>query len=189
MNFEEIWPNINKIKGLLCRGQEKWLYNAALQSPGDILEIGSFHGRSTCCLAYGCSGSNKKVYAIDPFDGRSWPKEDPRRLGYYNEFIQNVENCRLSDYVVPMVGTSEDFAAGWNKSISLLFIDGSHHYKDVLFDFSAYFPHVIEGGVVAFHDVHRGHSGVLKAWRELKGQLINHGKCNNLAHGVKRKSS
>src|SRR6185436_20976105 len=70
--FTRVWPSINNIEGLLVSPmQELWLFRTAKSLPHDavIVEIGSFKGRSTCSLAYGCRGTSKHVFAIDTFCG------------------------------------------------------------------------------------------------------------------------
>src|SRR5580658_8078269 len=69
--FRQIWPLIEPIEGFLMQEEAQWLFNAALGLPdtSNLVEIGSYKGRSTCSLALGCQGTNKQVLAIDPFDG------------------------------------------------------------------------------------------------------------------------
>ena len=179
------WPLIDSVPGLLYGMEERWLFDAAWSLPrsANMVEVGSFKGRSTCCLAFGCTGTNKHVYAVDTFDGNSW---DFAERGFLEDFRQNVSRCGLSRYVTPLVGSSNEVGKEWNKPIDLLFIDGSHRYEDVLSDFYAFFPHVAEGGIVAFHDVSEHWPEVLKAWHEvIKGQLSEVGYFNFIGFGRK----
>ena len=50
------------------------------------------------------------------------------------------------------------------KSINILFIDGSHWYKDVKKDFEVYSP--LCNGIIAFHDINHGRSWKKDASRE-----------------------
>ena len=43
-------------------------------------------------------------------------------------------------------------AETWEKPIELLWIDGDHSFQSVKRDFEIFFPHVVEGGIIAFHD-------------------------------------
>jgi predicted O-methyltransferase YrrM len=183
--FQRIWPLIDSVEGHLVPGQEQWLFNAARALPdgSNIVEIGSFKGRSTCCLAFGCRGSRKKIFAVDSFNGNDWdfPERD-----FLKEFQHNLERCGLSNFVEPTVGLSTAVAKTWKKPIHMLFVDGSHRYEDVLADFEGFFPHVADGGLVAFHDVVDTWPGVYEAWNNvLQHRLTDRGSCSTLAFGRK----
>ena len=182
--FGKVWPLIGPIEGWLNDAETRWLFKRALSLPDNtnLVEIGSFKGRSTSCLAFGCRGTNKRVFAVDTFDGGP----DLQRYDSFREFCLNIKRCQLSEYVEPVRGISWELAKTWNKPIHFLFIDGSHLYEDVLADFASFVPHVVPGGIIAFHDVHENHPGVLKAWHEtFKHQLTNIGYCDSIGHGRK----
>src|SRR5450631_4252194 len=69
--FRKVWPLIDPVEGFLAQEEAQWLFNTALDVPdgSNLLEVGSYKGRSTCSLALGCRGTNKRVFAVDPFDG------------------------------------------------------------------------------------------------------------------------
>jgi hypothetical protein len=186
--FRRIWPSIDAIDGLLISpGQEHWLFRAARSLPNGatIVEIGSFKGRSTCCLAYGCRGTKKRVFAVDTFDGND---VDFHRRAFFEEFWHNIQECNLTPYVTPVQGRSSQVAEGWQRPIHLLFIDGSHQYEAVLADFYGFFPYVVPGGTVALHDVVETWPGPLRAWNDVvKHELVNVGNCTTLAYGTKAK--
>jgi predicted O-methyltransferase YrrM len=181
-SFEQIWPMVQTVKGFLTSpAQEEWLYNAASDVDGDILEVGSFMGRSTCCLAYACEGTKRKVYAIDPFyreEHTDLPKE------YEDIFLANVEKCGLAQYVMVMRGRSIEFMSHDFGALGMVFIDGSHEYEDVRSDFFAYSQRVKSGGWIALHDVCT-HEGPTRLWYEVKAFLADTGTCGNLSFGRK----
>jgi predicted O-methyltransferase YrrM len=188
MNFDEAWEKIKDVEGLLCSPhQEKWLFNAASESNGDVLEIGSFMGRSTCCLALGMLGTHKRVFALDPFDS-SFFKQIRHKIpdDYFQVFKENIQICGVEDHVIILKGFSNDFADKFHNKLGMLFIDGSHKYEDVIFDYETFSPFVKQGGIIAFHDVDRGHGGSRRAWREVAPSLDKRGNCKNLAYGYKR---
>jgi len=185
--FGRAWPHIGTIEGWLSFEEARWLFKRAVALPDDtnLVEIGSFKGLSTSCLAFGCRGSAKRVFALDTFDGGP----DLQRYDSFGEFCLNIERCHLSEYVEPVRGISWEIARTWNKPIHFLFIDGSHVYEDVSADFASFFAHVAPGGLIAFHDVHRNHPGVLKAWHgTAKHQLTDVGYCDSIGYGRKPKS-
>src|SRR5262245_60523285 len=149
--FRRLWPRIDSIQGWLYPQEGEWLFAAARSLPdnANIVEIGSYHGRSTCCLALGCLGTKKRVYAIDSFDGGpNLPKADS-----LPDFTANLKRFGVSQHVDPIVSASTQAAKTWNRPIHLLFVDGSHLYEDVLADFAGFFPFVVQGGIAALHDV------------------------------------
>jgi len=53
---------------------------------------------------------------------------------------------------VPIRKTSEKAVAAFKKPIAFIFIDGSHHFSHVKLDYELWFPKLIQGGTIAFHD-------------------------------------
>jgi predicted O-methyltransferase YrrM len=181
--WRHLWARAKGMEGWLRPEEGRWLFDAARALPPEstIVEIGSFKGRSTCCLAGGCR-EHARVYAVDSFDGGpNLPRADSLA-----DFNRNIRSCGLSDYVEPIVGLSSEVARKWAKPIHLLFIDGSHNYDDVLADFNGFFPHLTKRSFVAFHDVNnRAWPGVLQVWTDVKSLLTNVGSCQSLAYGSK----
>jgi MMP 1-O-methyltransferase len=135
---------LDEIPGWLTYEEGERLYSlaSACTGRGVIVEIGSFHGKSTICLALGSkAGKQVPVYAIDPHRRPSW---DP--------FLANLERAGVSDLVRPIRARSQKAAADFDERIELLFIDGNHRYKRVRQDFNRWVPKVVEGGIVAMHD-------------------------------------
>lgn len=183
--FARGWPSIDRIEGFLVPGQEWWLFKTAYRLPDDavIVEIGSFRGRSTACLALGCVGMDKRVHAIDTFNGN---ETDFAQRDFFPDFDQNLRTAGLRDRVVPHVGRSSDVAASWTLPIDFLFIDGSHDYDDVASDFEGFYPHVKAGGLVAFHDVVETWPGPLEFWQRVATRRLDHkGACSTIAFGRK----
>jgi MMP 1-O-methyltransferase len=122
---------------------------------GVIVEIGSYKGKSTIYLGKGSmAGKNVKIYAIDPHREPFQSKEDA--TGTYEKFKRNIENAQLGGLVNPIVGTSTEAAPLISEPCELLLIDGCHKYNYVKTDFDTWFPKVIDGGIIAFHDTLSG---------------------------------
>src|SRR3954462_11430800 len=137
-------PVIADIPGWLTDEEGEALYELARACRGDgvIVEIGSWKGKSTVCLALGSQeGSSVPVYAIDP--------HTDHRFG---DFKTNIERAGIADLVRPIASLSQAAADGFAESIQLLFVDGSHEYDLVREDFEKWVPKVVDGGWVAFHD-------------------------------------
>lgn len=185
--WRAIWPLIDPIEGWLLQNEGRWLYDASRSLPrgANIVEIGSYKGRSTCCLSIGARRVNGKVFAIDSFDGGpGLPTADS-----LTDFRANIERRDLSKSIEVIAGLSGEVAKTWTTPIHLLFIDGSHAYDDVLTDFAGFFPHVVSNGIVAFHDLlNKDWPDVARVWNEhAKTNLTGVGYCGTLGFG--RKSS
>lgn len=131
------------------------LFNLAKRCTGKgvIVEIGSWKGDSTICLAKGSKAGKKvKIYAIDPHTGSSEHKKNSENIWTFEEFMKNIHNSNVEDIIIPLVKTSEEAAKDFNEPIELIFIDGAHEYKMVKLDFDLWYPKVIDGGIMAFHD-------------------------------------
>ncbi|MBF0495588.1 MAG: class I SAM-dependent methyltransferase [Deltaproteobacteria bacterium] len=143
---------IERVQGHVHRWELEQLYDLAGKTSGNILELGSFHGKSTLALLLGSKYRKNKVYAVDPFIDTN-----DQRWGYTlvngeqdcQKFIENTTpwNDRLTFYRMKSVEVA------WsNGPIDLLFIDAFHTYDDVKADFNHFFPHLSEEAIVVFHD-------------------------------------
>lgn len=150
MQWAEARVQIQAIEGLISEAEAERLYKLARNCGGTIVEIGSWKGKSTVCVALGSKG---KVLAIDPHQGTY---DDFTGL-YSSEgtelvFRENIKRAGVDDIVIPLVMKSEEAAKGWTEPISLLWIDGAHDYENVKLDFTLWEPHLIPEGTICFHD-------------------------------------
>ncbi|MBU7581366.1 MAG: class I SAM-dependent methyltransferase [Nostoc sp. TH1S01] len=189
-NYQTIQSAVESISGFMIPGQEEYLFNKVKSLPNDavIVEIGSFKGRSTVAMAYACLGTNRKIYAIDTWDGND---SDFSERNFFEIWQHNVQVNNLEQYVIPLRGYSYEILNRWeeltnNKYIDLIFIDGSHQYLDVIKDFEMSFPLVKSGGWIAFHDVIHTWPGTERTWHKTaKYLLVNHQYSSSLACGQK----
>ena len=153
LSREAILDCIQGIEGWLSNEVAELLIDCARRMPANavIVEIGSWKGKSTACLAL--ARPDVRVFAIDPFTGS---QEHRHMYGddveTYPEFCNNLKNLNVKTRVVEHVMTSKEAVSQVSENIGLLWIDGSHEYQDVLEDFQLWFPKVVEGGFVLFHD-------------------------------------
>jgi predicted O-methyltransferase YrrM len=151
-------PNLEKLltaPGMLTQTEGEYLYRLAQFNPtkGVIIEIGSWKGKSTICLALGSmSVGGEKVYAVDPHKPLA---EEGYMEDTEAEFRKNIKQAGVESHVVPMVMTSEEAEKGWSQPVRLLWIDGDHRYEHVKQDFLLWEPYIIEGGIIAMHDTIR----------------------------------
>jgi predicted O-methyltransferase YrrM len=143
------------IGGWLTPKEGRLLYALARRCTGRgvIVEIGSWKGKSTIWLASGArDGGGARVYAIDPHTAQSDNLATQSAVPTLEEFSRNVRAAGVDDLVVPMVTTSADAARAFDRPVELLFIDGAHDYASVALDLDLWFPKVVDGGTIAFHD-------------------------------------
>lgn len=153
--MEDVTKSVERIDGWLRKREGIALYNLAksCKGRGVIVEIGSWKGKSTILLAKGSKAGNKiKIYAIDPHTGSSEHEEINKKIWTYEEFKNNIASAKVDDIIVPIVKTSEEAAKDFNEKVEFIFIDGSHEYEFVKLDFDLWYPKVIDGGIMAFHD-------------------------------------
>jgi predicted O-methyltransferase YrrM len=131
------------VDGYLYPHEAVFLYHLARASPGDgaIVEVGSFLGRSTLCLAAGAARRGTEVHAVDPHVYDSEP-----------QLRANLRRFRATRRVVVRVERSTDAAAAWSGPVRIAFIDGAHDEQSVTEDVHAWLPHVVPGGYLALHD-------------------------------------
>ncbi|MCX8008912.1 MAG: class I SAM-dependent methyltransferase [Patescibacteria group bacterium] len=163
--------HLQRIEGWLSVHEAYLLYELARRIPvhGEIVEIGSYKGRSTVALAYGfLAGKNKGyVWAIDPHEGLIAVHQRAPKDGTYQEFQKNIRAAGVEDCVHAIVATSKQAAKNWKHPIRLLFIDGLHDAVHTLEDYRLWSRWVqTDGGVIAFHDGFCGEAGVWQVIRD-----------------------
>lgn len=123
-------------------------------------EVGCWMGKSTAYLASLIRDSkcDIKLYVIDNFEGDGsthFQIDEVKRLGgsFYEQFIKNMNDLNLLDYVTPLKSNSTDGVNLLpNNLFSFIYIDADHKYESVISDLEAYWPKIHPGGVLAGHD-------------------------------------
>jgi predicted O-methyltransferase YrrM len=133
-----------RVDGYLYPQEAVFLYRIARFVPGDepIVEIGSFRGRSTLCLARGVSdrGSGTVVSV------------DPHVYGTEADLRENLRHFAAAPRVDLRVERSCDAAASWSGPARAVFVDGNHEEAEARADAGAWLPHVKAGGYLLMHD-------------------------------------
>lgn len=127
---------------------------------GEILEIGSFEGRSTVVLARGAQlVGDARISAVDPLVAEWY--ETAR-----DTIDTNLQNAAVGDYVDFHQMFSYELAPNWNQPLRLLWIDGDHSYAGASTDFKCFAHHLADGGIIAFHDTINFYDGSLRVFME-----------------------
>jgi predicted O-methyltransferase YrrM len=146
---------ISLIGGWLTKTEGEYLYSIGKSIPetGKVVEIGSWKGRSTICLALGAkAGKKPKLYAIDPHTGSSEHKKKFGKVNTYQQFRDNLKDAKVADRVIIIKATSQAASSKIKTQVDFVLVDGAHEYSHVRQDFSLWFPKLKVGGKMAFHD-------------------------------------
>lgn len=124
---------------------------------GDVLEIGSFKGKSTIILAKGARlAAQERIVAVDPLTSPS--VTDPSLRGEASglpDFRANLERAGVAANVEFHQMFSGELAQSWDRKLRLLWIDGDHTVAGSNSDYEQFSPHLADGAIIAFHDVLR----------------------------------
>ncbi len=126
----------NTIDGWMSDAELEWLAAQAVQM-SSIVEIGAWKGRSTHALLSACKGP---VYAVDHWLGspgeRNTFHAEARTSDVFAQFMANVghfENLQV------IRGNTRQIYSQVPEA-DMVFIDGSHEYRDVLYDIRTFGP-------------------------------------------------
>lgn len=143
------------VNGWLTIDEAELLATLANKVPdgGTIVEIGSYHGRSTIALLYGAK-ANTTVYAIDPHHTH---EAGGFQFGSFDmpRFISNIAplpSDMLRKLKIINLMSINAYVGTPYMDIDLLWIDGAHDYEDVNKDFILWGSTVTDKGVIAVHD-------------------------------------
>lgn len=146
IDYESIIDIVNNTHGLIHKHDEtKLLYDLASLAPPyhNILEIGSYTGLSSVCLALGATHSNNNLFCVT-----QW--QDQISLTWRS----NIQNIQFKPTVI--YGDANQILHLISiTNLSVVFIDADHSYYDVKTQFEAVKPMLIDNAIVAFHDYGR----------------------------------
>lgn len=180
IKFKNVLSKIAAYKGIegwLSEKEAFGLYSIAnkLEAGSTIVEIGSWKGKSTYCLAKGLK--NGKIFAIDPFNAEGEPgskeiyEQTKGSVPLIDQFNKTFSDHGLSEKVKPMMGYSNKFTNEFS-SIDFLFIDGDHSIEGCDYDYVHYAPKVKKDGYLAFHDYNPNRDELGPTW-VIKNKVMN----------------
>jgi predicted O-methyltransferase YrrM len=166
--FEEVWRVTRSIPGWLNEENAAAMW-AVIQErrPRNIVEIGSYLGRSTVLLGLSAKATGDamaKVTAIDPHTGdrQQLEKLGIEELPTLTLFNMHIRAAGLDHIVHPWVAKSDEVAGAWSDPIDLLYVDGWHSYEAVCADARNFAKWLSPSGLVCFDDF-AAHSEVRQA--------------------------
>jgi len=198
-------PNIwirrsSKIGGWLFEGEHEALWELATRNvAGNVLEIGSWMGKSACILAGACADHHPDtvLLCIDTFtmSGTEQQTKHHEKLvgqaqGTFYNFLSSAKTLGYYDHVIPIGQYSQRALKVVKGPLRLAFIDGAHDYANVESEVALVLPLIASGGSLALHDVYSGTYPELLAFvneRMLTDPTLEYaGKANSIAIFRKR---
>jgi predicted O-methyltransferase YrrM len=162
-----LWKAFVETPGFMPDGEARALYAAAVDgaSVGDLVEIGTYQGKSAILLAGAARAGGRMLLTVDHHRGSEehqpgWEYHDPELVDPAVGLIDTLPLARRSlalagveDSVILVVGRSGDVARLWSGTAGFVFIDGGHTDLAARTDYEGWAPKLARGGVLAIHDV------------------------------------
>lgn len=179
---------VTKINGWFDENEIATLYLIAkqLNNNSNILEIGSFRGRSTNAIGHAIQNKSINLYCLDiwrdfwtypdhVFNSEYVEKEPPIAYHAFADFLHNIE--WFHNQVRVLRGSTNQFCDFLPKNFfDLIFIDAAHDYENVKNDINISLSCLKYGGVICGHDYMEFHDGVITAVNET---IFNSGRFKN----------
>ncbi len=159
--------DIESVKGFLDpeEGEALYRYTLDVSRKAPCFEIGAYCGKSTVYMGTACRETGGVLYSLDHHRGSEehQPGEEYHDeelfdlesgvFDSFREFRRTLKRADLEKNVIPIVAPSMTAAQGWATSLSMVFVDGGHSYESALGDYRSWSGHIIQGGVLAIHDI------------------------------------
>jgi hypothetical protein len=172
-NLSEALAAVAGVDGWMSPDQGRRLYDAAARTSSgqQIVEIGSFRGRSTIVLA-SAAPEGVAIVAIDPHAGND---RGPNELdGYAAEaaddhgvFTANLAAAGVGDRVRHVRAFSDAAHDQVEGEVEVLYVDGAHRYGPARADIRDWGARVAPGGTLLIHDSFSSVGVTLGILREL----------------------
>jgi hypothetical protein len=157
-SLDELLAVTDTVEGWLSKDQAARLYAAAAATSAgqQIVEIGSFRGKSTIVLA-GAAPDGVVVVAIDPHAGND---RGPQEISGFvveaaddhDAFNENLAAAGVADRVRHVREFSHWAHDDVMGTIAVLYVDGAHRYAPAQSDIHNWGARVDAGGTMLIHD-------------------------------------
>ena len=140
---------------------------------GDVLEIGSFKGKSTSYIFRAVKETkNGSLHVIDNFKGNSG--KEHLYGDFIKEFLKNMKKIGNNDEINVLNGDSEKMLIKVkNNSFRFIYIDGDHSYEGIKRDLYGCLPKLKNGGIIVLDDYFYGFPDLIKSVNKIIGELKN----------------
>jgi Methyltransferase domain len=172
-NFPDTLRAVEGVDGWMSPDQAERLYAAALTAVAgeQIVEIGSFRGRSAIVLA-SAAADDVEIFAIDPHAGND---RGPQEIeGFvdaastdHDVFVHNLRTAGVEGRVTHVREFSEAAHGAVSGPIRVLYVDGAHRFTPARSDIREWGARVQPGGILLIHDSFSSLGVTLAIMREL----------------------
>jgi hypothetical protein len=156
--FAPVLALVAGVEGWMTDDQARRLWEGAgrVGAGGQIVEIGSFRGRSTIVLA-SAAAEGVSVVAIDPHGGgdrgpHEYTPDAQRGDADHERFHANLQTAGVDGRVRHVRRPSGAALGDVAGAIDLLYIDGAHRYRFAKPDIEQWGARVRPGGTMLIHD-------------------------------------
>jgi len=173
------WPEVDEllemkhwtdVEGYL--EPDEALMLAKLAADRECLEIGSFYGKSSVCIA----STAKSLVCVDTFEADETGQTQTGKIVTLCKFMHNTRGYKNISFKIM---SSQDYFKQLDSHVEfdMAFVDGFHEYSVVKHDIEHVWKHLRMGGILAVHDFGIGcgvplacdHFGILP----MDGQVIS----------------
>lgn len=156
--FQETLRTVDGVEGWMTEGQARRLWDRAREvgAGAQIVEIGSYRGRSTIVLALGAPDGTQ-VFAIDPHAGndrgpRQWVGTAEEGQSDHEVFLANLERTEVAGKVHHLRKFSNEALGDVQGQLDVLYVDGAHKLRPARADIDSWGDRVRPDGVMLIHD-------------------------------------
>jgi predicted O-methyltransferase YrrM len=160
-SFVSAWQAVDTVDGWLTEAQARRYFDAvsSITPSGQVVEIGSYHGRSVIVAALACATSEIEVVAIDPHAGndrgpREWDGTESDGNSDHRKFLDNLAMAQVDHLVRHVREFSDDALDDVPGAIDVLYIDGAHRFAPAASDIKHWGERVADGGTLLMHDAY-----------------------------------
>ncbi|HYH58114.1 MAG TPA: class I SAM-dependent methyltransferase [Thermoleophilaceae bacterium] len=156
--FDAALASVANVEGWMTDAQARRLWERArdVAAPGQIVEIGSYRGRSAVVLAK-AAPEGVTVTAIDPHAGND---RGPQQIhgdaaegqGDHVAFMANLERAGVGERVRHIRLPSQDALGEVAGGVALAYVDGAHRYRPARDDIAKWGARVEPDGTLLIHD-------------------------------------
>ena len=146
------------IDGWMTDAQAEVLWSRAreLTAPDQIVEIGSYRGRSAVVLAT-AAREGVGIVAIDPHAGNDRGPQQIHGTAAegqrdHDAFLQNLERAGVRERVRHVRLPSQEALAKVEGAAGVVYVDGAHRYTPARADIERWGARVRPGGTLLIHD-------------------------------------
>jgi len=157
---KEIIELFKKTSGAMSVAEGVVLYNICLLAPeGYWIELGSHKGKSSTMIAAAMYTKSGTLHLVEPeFINHEWELSVRKAIGSLLPIQSFITDSRYSTTTLPTI----------DEKLSFIFIDSGNHGEEIVqSEKPLYEDKIIQGGIIAYHDLNSQFTAVRRAYDQL----------------------